>query len=125
MKTQGKSKRTSTGSIYHARRKKRKYEMGREILRTKLGEKEVMKKMNCRGGNKKFRLTVTRTANVFDPKTKKISKAKVTNVIENQADTHFVRRNIITKGAIIETEKGKAKVTSRPSQDGTLNATLI
>jgi len=37
----------------------------------------------------------------------------------------FVRRKIITKGAIIKTELGLAKVTSRPSQDGVVNAVLI
>jgi small subunit ribosomal protein S8e len=33
--------------------------------------------------------------------------------------------NVITKGAIIETEKGLAKVVSRPGQDGVVNAVLI
>jgi small subunit ribosomal protein S8e len=31
----------------------------------------------------------------------------------------------MTKGAIIETEMGKAKVTSRPGQDGVVNAVLL
>ncbi|MEK6949175.1 MAG: 30S ribosomal protein S8e, partial [Nanoarchaeota archaeon] len=43
----------------------------------------------------------------------------------NPANRHFVRRNIMTKGAIIETEKGKARITSRPGQDGAVNAVLI
>ena len=62
---------------------------------------------------------------MIDSKTGKSSKVKIKSVVENPADMHFVRRNIITKGAIIETEKGKAKVTSRPSQDGIVNAVLI
>jgi small subunit ribosomal protein S8e len=33
--------------------------------------------------------------------------------------------NVITKGAIIETEDGLAKVTSKPSKDGVVNAVLI
>jgi small subunit ribosomal protein S8e len=37
----------------------------------------------------------------------------------------FVRRKIITIGAIIKTELGLSKVTSRPSQDGVVNAVLI
>ncbi|MCE4622698.1 MAG: 30S ribosomal protein S8e, partial [Desulfurococcales archaeon] len=32
---------------------------------------------------------------------------------------------IIVKGAIIETTEGKAIVTSRPGQDGVVNAVLI
>ena len=125
MKVQGKSKRTSTGSIYNLARKKKKCQMGREVLRTKIEEKRRLKTIECRGNVKKFRLKADQFANVFDPKTKKTSKIKITNVIENPSDPHFVRRNIVTKGAVLETEKGKAKVTSRPSQDGTINAVLI
>ena len=36
-----------------------------------------------------------------------------------------VRRNILTKGAIIETDAGKAKITNRPGQEGTVNAVLV
>jgi small subunit ribosomal protein S8e len=32
---------------------------------------------------------------------------------------------IVTKGCIVETELGKAKVTSRPSQHGIVNAILV
>jgi small subunit ribosomal protein S8e len=35
------------------------------------------------------------------------------------------RRAIITKGAIIETSKGNARVTSRPGQCGIINAVLL
>ena len=125
MITQGKSKKTFTGSIYHRHRKKKKYEMGRETLRTKLEDKERKKTIDCRGNVKKVRLIATKTANVFDPNSKKSFKLEIKNVIENPADPHFVRRNIITKGATIETEKGRAKVTSRPSQNGVVNAVLI
>ena len=31
----------------------------------------------------------------------------------------------MTKGTIIETEKGKAKITSRPGQEGSINAVLV
>ena len=51
-------------------------------------------------------------------------KAKIISVAENKASRHFLRRNIITKGAVIETELGKAKVTSRPGQHGVINAVL-
>jgi len=46
-------------------------------------------------------------------------------VLENPANRHFVRRNILTKGTIIETVKGKAKITGRPGQEGMVNAVLI
>ncbi|MBW3022802.1 30S ribosomal protein S8e, partial [Candidatus Woesearchaeota archaeon] len=53
------------------------------------------------------------------------TKAKIKTVADSPANKHYVRRNIITKGAIVETDKGKAKITSRPGQDGTVNAVLI
>ncbi|MEM5772914.1 MAG: 30S ribosomal protein S8e, partial [Candidatus Aenigmatarchaeota archaeon] len=64
-------------------------------------------------------------ANVIDPKTNSTKRVKILDVLENPANPHFVRRKIITKGTIINTELGKAKVTSRPSQHGLVNAVLI
>ncbi len=46
-------------------------------------------------------------------------------MVENPANPNYVQRNIITKGAIIKTSAGNAKVTSRPGQDGTINAVLV
>ena len=59
------------------------------------------------------------------PKDKKFKKAAIKNVIENSSNRHYARANIMTKGAVIETELGKAKITSRPGQEGVINATLI
>jgi small subunit ribosomal protein S8e len=64
-------------------------------------------------------------ANVTDSQTGQTKSTKILSVIENPADPHFVRRNVLTKGAIIETELGKARVTSRPGQSGSVNAVLI
>jgi ribosomal protein S8E len=49
----------------------------------------------------------------------------IETVVENTASGHYVRRNIITKGAVIKTAAGNARVTSRPGQDGVINAVLI
>jgi small subunit ribosomal protein S8e len=46
-------------------------------------------------------------------------------VKSNPANPFFARRNITTKGAVVETEIGDAVVTSRPGQDGLVNAKLI
>ena len=50
---------------------------------------------------------------------------KIISVVENPANRQYVRRNIVTKGAIVQTEIGKALVTSRPGQDGIVNAVLL
>ena len=63
--------------------------------------------------------------NVYDSKTKKYSKEKIKTIVENNANRHFVRRNIMTKGAVVETAKGKVKITSRPGQVGVLQGILI
>jgi small subunit ribosomal protein S8e len=55
----------------------------------------------------------------------RLIKAKILMVVGNPANRHFVRRNILTKGCIIETDKGKARVLSRPGQEGVVNAVLI
>jgi small subunit ribosomal protein S8e len=47
------------------------------------------------------------------------------NVEANSANPNYVRRNLLTKGAILKTEIGRARITSRPGQDGVINAVLL
>ena len=54
----------------------------------------------------------------------KSSVATITNVIKNDANPNYIRRNILTKGAVVETDKGNVKITSRPGHDGVLNGVL-
>jgi len=121
---QGRGKRSPRGSRYKNYRSYKKYELGRIPSLTGLGKKRLQN-IRTLGGNKKLRLLSEEYANVVDPKTKKSKKAKIKNTIENPANRHFVRRNIMTKGTIIETELGKARITSRPGQEGVVNAVLI
>jgi small subunit ribosomal protein S8e len=121
---QGKSQRKSTGGRLRYARKKRKFEIGAEAQTTTIGP-ERRKHARTRGDNRKLRILSTETANVVIPKKNKIKKSKILSVLENPSNPHFVQRNIITKGAIIQTELGKARVTSRPGQDGIINAILL
>ena len=124
MKCQGNSKRKLTGGRLISNRGKRKYELGREA-----GEPNVdvtrKKMIKTRGGNSKIRLLRCDIACVADPKTGKSKTAKIVSVNDNSANLNYIRRNIITKGAIIKTELGDARVTSRPGQDGIVNAILV
>ena len=124
MKWQGKSKRKETGGKLKLARKKRRYELGREQILPVIGEKRH-KKVRTRGGNARVRVLAANVANVTDPETNTTKKVEIKDVLENPANPHYVRRDIITKGAVIETELGKARVTSRPGQDGCINAVLI
>ena len=118
-------RKVTGGKIRLHAKKKRKSELGREFVKTKISKKEKRKIVRTKGGGIKIKLKEVVYANVTDPKTKKTKKAKVLDVIENPANPQLVRSKVITKGAIIKTEIGKAKVTSRPGQDGVLNAVLI
>ena len=121
---QGRSRRKYTGKMYRRFRKKRKYELGREPAETHIGE-DRRKNVRVRGGNFKVRLLRASTANVYIPEEGVVKKAKIESVVENPANIHFARRNIITRGAIIQTEIGLVRVTSRPGQDGVVNGILI
>jgi len=120
----GDSLKKPSGARKRKHASKRKHEYGREPSETKIDERRA-RKIRTRGANSKLRLLQEKTVNIQDPKTNKSSKAEVTDVLENKANPHFVRRNIITKGAIIETSAGKARVTNRPGQEGTVNAVKI
>ena len=121
---QARSKRKASGARYTSTLSKRKHMIGRLAAMTKVGVAKL-KQVRTKGGGEKAKLLSIDVANVLDPKTKKATVMKITNVLENPANRYYVRRNVITKGTIIETEKGKAKVTSRPGQDGTVNAVLL
>jgi small subunit ribosomal protein S8e len=121
---QGNSRRSKTGRRIRYGRGKRKFEIGRERHFTTIGQTRL-KQVRTKGQNRKTRAKTVDIAYVVDPETQKTSKSKIISVVENPANIHYVRRNIMTKGAIIETELGKAKITSRPGQNGTINAILI
>ena len=124
MKFQGKSVRKYTGGRLIRQRGKKKYELGGEQANTHLGE-SIRKIVKTLGGQQKVRLLRAQTAIVTDPSTKTSKVVKIETVTGNPANTHYVRRNIVTKGSIIKTEIGSARVTNRPGQEGSINAVLI
>ncbi|MEA1984512.1 MAG: 30S ribosomal protein S8e [Euryarchaeota archaeon] len=124
MKYQGKSRRRLTGAKRKTSHSKRKYELGREAAETHINETK-RKNVATTGGNRKVRLMQCNVVNVTDPSNGNITVTSIDNVVDNAANEHYVRRNIITKGSIITTGLGDAKVTSRPGQDGVVNAMLI
>ena len=73
----------------------------------------------------KVPLAAADSAVVTDKASGKSSKSKLLRVIRNPANVDYQRRGVITKGAIVETELGQARVTSRPGQDGVINAILL
>ena len=118
-------KRKRTGGKKRPWRKKRKYELGSFPTETVLGEEEERKLDRRRGGNYKVRLVRARMANVADPETGITRTVEIIRVLKNPANVDYDRRGVITKGTIIETSLGKAVVTSRPGQNGVVNAVLM
>ncbi len=106
-------------------RKKRKYELGGYPVLTKAGDRDFRVKERAMGGSVVVRERLAAYANVYDPAFGTSRKVRIIRVLENRANREYVRLGIITKGALVETEIGPARVTSRPSRDGVVNAVLI
>ena len=116
-------KKKPSGGRKKAYRMKRRYERGSFPTETTLGEPR-QKMVRRRGGNIKTRLPSTNLVNVSDH-SGKTQKTEIMRVIRNPANVDYDRRGVITKGTIIETSLGQARVTSRPGQDGLVNAVLV
>jgi small subunit ribosomal protein S8e len=121
----GSGGRKPSGGHDPAHQKKRRSEIGRDPDPTTVGDGSERVRVRVRGGNEKTRLVSAGTANVVDPDAGEAQQAEIENVVENEANPHYVRRNIITKGAVLETDVGRARVTSRPGQHGTVDAVLV
>jgi len=117
-------KRKLSGGKKRAYRSKKKYEAGGYAAETILGEPK-RKSTRGLGGNSKIKILSDKYASVTDPKSGKTQKTQITRVVRNGANVDYNRRGVITKGAEIETALGLAKVTSRPGNDGIINAVLI
>ncbi len=117
-------KRKVSGGRRRSYRKKRLYEKGRDPTKTILGDFSNVV-FRTRGGNRKARILKAKYASVSIPSKKTTQKVEITRVLSNPANTDYDRAEILTKGAIIQTLLGDARVVSRPSQDGLVNAILI
>lgn len=124
MKYQGKSIRKPTGGRLRPNRGKRKFELGRDVTQPVIGPTN-RKIVNVMGNGTKVKVLKENMVNVTDPKTGKTQKTTMTTEVDNRANKNYIRRNILTRGAVVLTELGKAKITSRPGQDGEVNAVLV
>lgn len=122
---QSRSRRKPSGARFTATNPKRKHQIGRAPALTRTGSEDRVKTLRTKGGNTKRRLLEVQHANVFDPATGKSQVVELVSVTENPANRHFVRRNILTKGTVVDTKAGKARVTNRPGQEGVVNAVLV
>ncbi|OYT33674.1 MAG: 30S ribosomal protein S8e [Candidatus Aenigmarchaeota archaeon ex4484_52] len=105
-------------------RKKRKSQMGSLPIKTIIAPIKLKQKKILGGGIKK-KIISTNIVNIIDKKNKTTKKEKIISILKNNANQNFVIRSIITKGAIVKTNCGNVKITSRPGQSPVLNGVLI
>jgi len=117
-------KKKPSGGRKRAYRRKRKFERGSFPIETALGETK-RKIVRTKGGNLKIKVLSDKYACVTNPKSRKTEKVEILRVVRNPANVDYDRRGVITKGAVIETPLGLARVTSRPGQNGIINAVLL
>jgi small subunit ribosomal protein S8e len=98
-------------------------EIGGSFTATKVSDKEVRVDKRGRGGKRKAKLKKAAFVNVLTEEG--MRKVKIRTVTETPDNRHHARQNIITKGAILDTEIGKVKVTNRVGQDGVVNGVPI
>lgn len=119
---QDRSRTKKTGGKTRSYRKSRKYDLGSEFSEPELGERKTIEK-RTRGGNQKTVAKRSETINVAVDGD--VRKAEIKSVEENPANSNYVRRSLLTEGTVVETSEGKARITSRPGQDGVVNGELI
>jgi len=124
MQWQGESVRKVTGGRRRPAQMKRRAEIGLAPADTHIGG-DRRKIIRTYGGNDKVRALRAEFANVTNATSGETKKVKIEKVEENGANPNFVRRNLLTKGAVIKTEMGRARIMSRPGQDGVINAVLL
>jgi small subunit ribosomal protein S8e len=116
------SLRKKTGGRTRRLRKSRKYEKGSQFSEPEVGEKRVEKR-RTRGGSVKNVTKRSETVNLAADG--EVEQVEIESVEDNPANPNYVRRSLLTKGTIIQTPEGKARITSRPGQEGVVNAKLV
>jgi len=116
--------RKLTGGRKVAMRGRRKFEIDRYPNEAVVGPTQVIAR-RIRGNNTKVAFKRAEFANVIDQENRRVTKSKILRVTKNPANRDYERRGVVSKGAIIESESGTARVVSRPGQDGVVNALLI
>jgi len=114
--------RKASGGRYKKPKKRKLTGRQGQARVVKIGNKKT-KLIEGRGKTKKIVSFLGNIANIMVKG--KAKKSTIKNVSETPSNVFLARQNILTKGAIIETELGKAKITNKPSQEGNIQAKLI
>ncbi len=117
-----KSGRKASGGRYKKPKKKKLTGRQGQTRIVKIGDTKT-KLLKGRGGNTKLVSFLNNVANLMIKG--KAKKSTIKNVLETPSNVFLARQNILVKGAIIETDLGKARITNRPSQEGNIQAEIL
>ena len=117
-----KLRRKASGGRYKQPNQAKSHSRKGKARVVKLGERKT-KVVRGMGGSKKIvSLSDNFASVVIKGKAKKVA---IKNVLETPANRFLARQNVLVKGALIETEVGKARITNRPSQEGIIQAVIL
>ena len=117
--------------MYHGKitgaKKKRKYNMGGKPAETTIGG-EKRKSLRTRGGGGKLKVVSSDHVNLIVGGKNVI--CKIVGLVKNPANKDFTRRRIITRGAVLKVaapdgKEMEVRLSSRPGQDGVINAVAV
>ena len=111
-----------TGGRRRTFRDKKLAHHGGVFAATKVSEKDSKVMVRGRGGTLGVKLKKAAMVNVVAKD--KMKKVKIIRLLESH-NPEYVRMNIVTKGAVVETELGKVRITNRVGQDGIVNGVLV
>ena len=97
--------------------------VGGTFTATKVSTKEKRMVKRGRGTTAKVKLRTAKFVNVLTKEGMK--KVTLRTVLETPDNRHYARQNILTRGAVVDTEIGKVKITNRVGQDGVVNGKLL
>ena len=120
--SQFRSRRKASGGRYKRTRSHPISEHGSEPMFTRIDKRRVKTVKGPGSTSKRKALSLNEITVMIDGKT---VKTEMSSVLENPANRNYVRRNIITRGTIVDTPKGKVRVTNRPSQEGHAQGVLL
>ena len=116
------TKRKSTGGRSRPSRGRRASERDGFAIEPLVGAAQA-RASRRRGGSVSTGVVFAEVANVSDH-AGKTTKSKILRVKSSPANRDYERRGVLTRGAVVETEAGEAVVTSKPTDDGVVNAVL-
>lgn len=116
------SLRKKSGGRTRRLRKPTKAQKAGQFAEPEYGERKTESR-RIRGGSHKT--VVKRAEQVNVAVDGEVKRADIESVEENEANPNFVRRSLLTKGTVVQTSEGKARITSRPGQQGVINAKHI